>query len=103
MKTVRRTRGTGLARVASSLDSGRAPKPCRGSAPRSPTRRDHPLGDGMERVVGLVGCGTMGAGIAEMGARAGYRVVVRILDDAHAARGRDRIEASLDRAVAAGR
>ena len=53
--------------------------------------------------VGIVGCGTMGAGIAEACARAGFDVAVRVLDGAHLEGGRARIAASLDRAVAGGR
>src|SRR5205085_3920603 len=55
------------------------------------------------RTVGVVGCGTMGSGIAEACARAGHRVVVRVLDETHLKAGRTRIEDSLGRAVAQGR
>jgi 3-hydroxybutyryl-CoA dehydrogenase len=55
------------------------------------------------RTVGVVGCGTMGSGIAEACARAGHDVVVRVLDEAHLKSGRSRIEDSLGRAVAQGR
>jgi 3-hydroxybutyryl-CoA dehydrogenase len=53
--------------------------------------------------VGVVGCGLMGSGIAEVCARGGLDVVVREIDDAAAADGRARIEASLARAVRAGK
>jgi 3-hydroxybutyryl-CoA dehydrogenase len=53
--------------------------------------------------VGVVGCGLMGSGIAEVLARAGRRVLVHEADDAAAARGRSRIEASLDRAHRSGK
>jgi 3-hydroxybutyryl-CoA dehydrogenase len=53
--------------------------------------------------VGVVGCGTMGSGIAEACARAGRRVDVLVLDTDHAEDGRARIANSLDRAIAAGR
>ncbi|MER6029786.1 3-hydroxybutyryl-CoA dehydrogenase [Streptomyces sp. NPDC001851] len=57
---------------------------------------------GIERV-GVVGCGLMGAGIAEVCARAGLPVTV-VERDAQAARsGRLRITRSLDRAAAHGR
>ncbi|GGU98133.1 3-hydroxybutyryl-CoA dehydrogenase [Streptomyces filipinensis] len=57
---------------------------------------------GIERV-GVVGCGLMGAGIAEVCARAGLPVTV-VERDAQAARaGRLRITRSLDRATAHGR
>ena len=50
--------------------------------------------------VGVVGCGQMGAGIAEVCARAGMDVLVREVDAATAERGRDRLLASFERAVA---
>ena len=53
--------------------------------------------------VGIVGCGTMGSGIAEAFARAGLEVVVVVLDGAHEEVGRARIAASLERAFADGR
>lgn len=49
--------------------------------------------------VGVVGCGLMGSGIAEVAARAGYDVVVREIDGEAVAAGRARIERSLARAV----
>jgi 3-hydroxybutyryl-CoA dehydrogenase len=53
--------------------------------------------------VGIVGCGLMGSGIAEVCARADLDVVVREINDQAAAAGRRRIEASLERAVTAGK
>ncbi|MEU8824983.1 3-hydroxybutyryl-CoA dehydrogenase [Streptomyces sp. NPDC048636] len=56
---------------------------------------------GIERV-GVVGCGLMGAGIAEVCARAGLPVTV-VERDVHAARaGQERIARSLERATARG-
>jgi 3-hydroxybutyryl-CoA dehydrogenase len=56
----------------------------------------HP-GPAVERV-GVVGCGLMGSGIAEVCAKAGVDVVVREIDEESVAAGRTRIEASLERA-----
>jgi 3-hydroxybutyryl-CoA dehydrogenase len=55
------------------------------------------------QTVGVVGCGTMGSGIAEIVARNGIEVRYVEVDDAAVARGRERIEASLDRQVSRGR
>ncbi len=53
--------------------------------------------------VGVVGCGLMGSGIAEVCARAGRSVIVVEADRPAADRGRQRVEASLRRAVTAGK
>ena len=53
--------------------------------------------------VGVVGCGQMGAGIAEVSARAGLDTIVHEIDAAAAERGRNRLIASFDKAVARGR
>jgi 3-hydroxybutyryl-CoA dehydrogenase len=53
--------------------------------------------------VGVVGVGTMGSGIAEVVARAGRLVIGVEIDDAAAARGRERIERSTERAVSGGK
>ncbi len=62
-------------------------------------------GGSVERIerVGVVGCGTMGAGIAEVVARNGMDVAVVEVDDAAMEAGRTRIEASLARHVQRGR
>ena len=53
--------------------------------------------------IGVVGCGLMGAGIAEVCTRAGLDVVVREIDAAAAERGRSRVLTSLDRGVSSGK
>ena len=53
--------------------------------------------------VGVIGLGTMGAGIAEVFARGGYRVVAVETDEAALTRGRARVEASIARALARGK
>jgi len=53
--------------------------------------------------VGVVGCGLMGSGIAEVAAKAGFDVVVREVSDELIEGGRDRIRKSLDRAVERGK
>jgi 3-hydroxybutyryl-CoA dehydrogenase len=49
--------------------------------------------------VGIVGCGTMGSGIAEIVARHGLPVSYVEIDDAAVERGRERIQGSLERQV----
>lgn len=58
--------------------------------------------DGITRV-GVVGAGQMGAGIAEVSARAGVDVLVFETTEALTTAGRDRITKSLDRGVSAGK
>src|SRR5699024_10158013 len=53
--------------------------------------------------VGVVGCGLMGAGIAEVCARGGIDVIVAEAEPAAAERGRDRLLKSLDRGVRSGK
>ena len=53
--------------------------------------------------VGIVGCGLMGHGIAQVAATAGYDVVVREVDDATLDKGLGKIEKQLARAVEKGK
>jgi 3-hydroxybutyryl-CoA dehydrogenase len=51
------------------------------------------------KTVGVVGCGQMGSGIAEVLAKNNYTVIARELNEELLARGRTRIEASTQKAV----
>jgi 3-hydroxybutyryl-CoA dehydrogenase len=53
--------------------------------------------------VGVLGCGLMGAGIAEVSARSGYETVVREVSDSLLEKGLGRIHGSLGRSVDKGR
>src|SRR5215813_6856656 len=53
----------------------------------------------MEEVIGVVGAGTMGNGIAQVFARAGYKVVMRDVAADYLARGLSAIDKSLQRDV----
>ena len=55
------------------------------------------------RTVGVVGCGLMGSGIAEVCARAGYSTFVHEIDETALERGIGRIQQSMATAVARGR
>jgi 3-hydroxybutyryl-CoA dehydrogenase len=55
------------------------------------------------KTVGIVGCGLMGSGIAEVAARCGYQVVVSEANDELLAKGLDRVRASLTKAVSRGK
>ncbi len=56
----------------------------------------------MERI-GVVGCGLMGSGIAEVCARAGLDVMVREIDEGTAEAGRTTVVKSLDRGLSSGK
>lgn len=53
--------------------------------------------------VGVLGCGTMGSGISEIAARAGYSVTFSEVDERRVEEGLDRIEDSLERAESRGK
>lgn len=53
--------------------------------------------------VGVVGCGLMGSGIAEVAAKGGFDVVVREVNEEALEAGRSRIRKSMDRAVDKGK
>ncbi|HEX8560781.1 MAG TPA: 3-hydroxybutyryl-CoA dehydrogenase [Pyrinomonadaceae bacterium] len=54
----------------------------------------------MSEIIGVVGAGTMGNGIAQVAARAGYDVVLRDVSEEFLGRGMKAIDASLQRDVA---
>jgi len=53
--------------------------------------------------VGVLGCGLMGAGIAQVSAAAGYKTIVREVDDTFLQKGLGRIKKFLDDGVAKGK
>lgn len=53
--------------------------------------------------IGVVGCGLMGSGIAQVSAQAGYRTIVREVDDETVAAGIGRVESFLAAGVERGR
>src|SRR4051812_2963662 len=55
------------------------------------------------RTIGVVGAGTMGHGIAQVAARAGYQVVLRDVKDEFLERGMSAVDKSLQRDVDKGR
>ncbi|HWF85226.1 MAG TPA: 3-hydroxybutyryl-CoA dehydrogenase [Vicinamibacterales bacterium] len=55
------------------------------------------------KTVGVLGCGLMGAGIAQVSAAAGYNTIVREVDDAFLQKGLGRIKKFLDDGVAKGK
>ncbi|HLX07442.1 MAG TPA: 3-hydroxybutyryl-CoA dehydrogenase [Thermoanaerobaculia bacterium] len=55
------------------------------------------------RKVGVLGCGLMGAGIAEVAARAGFETVVREVSEEVVEKGLGRLRGSLDKAVERGK
>jgi len=59
----------------------------------------NPLQKTMSEIIGVIGSGTMGNGIAQVAARAGYTVVMRDVSDAFLQRGISAIDKSLQRDV----
>jgi 3-hydroxybutyryl-CoA dehydrogenase len=55
------------------------------------------------KTVGVLGCGLMGAGIAQVSAAAGYRTIVREVDQAFLDKGLGRVRKFLDDGVAKGK
>jgi len=55
------------------------------------------------KTVGVLGCGLMGSGIAQVSAAAGYRTIVREVDQAFLDKGMGRIKKFLDDGVAKGK
>ena len=55
------------------------------------------------KTVGVLGCGLMGAGIAQVSAAAGYKTIVRELDESFLNKGLGRIKKFLDDGVAKGK
>ncbi|HEX2254540.1 MAG TPA: 3-hydroxybutyryl-CoA dehydrogenase [Thermoanaerobaculia bacterium] len=55
------------------------------------------------RKVGVLGCGLMGSGIAEVAAKAGYETVVREVSESALEKGLGKLHGSLDRAVEKGK
>ncbi len=55
------------------------------------------------KTVGVLGCGLMGSGIAQVSAAAGYRTIVREVDDGFLQKGLGRIRKFLDDGVAKGK
>ena len=53
--------------------------------------------------VGICGCGQMGAGIAEVAAKSGFKVIAREVNEQLAQKGLARVEKSLERAVSKGK
>ena len=55
------------------------------------------------KTVGVLGCGLMGSGIAQVCAATGYKTIVREVDDAYLNRGLGRVKKFLDAGVAKGK
>jgi len=55
------------------------------------------------KVIGVLGAGTMGSGIAQVAAEAGYEVIMRDIEDSFVERGLSAIKKNLNRAVEKGK
>lgn len=55
------------------------------------------------KTIGIIGCGLMGSGIAEVAAKSGFQVLIREQNEQLLKKGLGRIESSLGRAVAKGK
>ena len=55
------------------------------------------------KTIGVLGAGTMGSGIAQVAAEAGFDVIMRDIEDSFVQRGRQNIEKNLNRAVDKGK
>lgn len=55
------------------------------------------------QTIGIIGCGLMGSGIAEVAAKSGFQVLVREFDESLVSRQMDRVAKSMERAVAKGK
>jgi 3-hydroxybutyryl-CoA dehydrogenase len=55
------------------------------------------------KTVGVLGCGLMGSGIAQVSAAAGYKTIVREVDDIALGKGLERVKKFLDDGVAKGK
>lgn len=57
----------------------------------------------MVQTIGIIGAGTMGNGIAQVAAEAGFQVIIRDVEDRFVQRGMDTIRSNLNRAVSKGK
>jgi 3-hydroxybutyryl-CoA dehydrogenase len=92
-----RTVPVGAPAPAAQVRCGRSPGAMAGLGARF-----GPMSETIERV-GVVGCGLMGSGIAEVCARAGLSVVVREVDAGAVEAGQRRVMSSLDRGLRSGK
>ncbi len=98
---------TALEQILDRLEHGEIEIPPTLEPPQNPLALQSPrtTGTPMSDInrVGVLGCGLMGSGIAQVAAAAGYQTVVRDVSDALNEKGRGRIIKSLDKAVEKGK